>query len=522
MINSVVNGKEDPIQIQVGDIDKCFDKLWLQKTTNGLFEAGIQNDKLNLLYNENRSTKVAIKVNNQITRRVTMRDLELQGSVWGSIKCTVSMDKINKIMLANDNLTYKYRGDSEIKLGVLGMIDDTLGISKCGTAAVAKNAVLNSFIETQRLTMSKKKSVVLHVGKKSKCLISCPTLRVHDSEMKTAESVRYLGDIVSASGSLRPCIDDRRSKGWAKVAEIEGTLSAMPDRRRVIIGLKLRETKLCNGMLYSTEAWTNISDKEIERMEQVDLAALRTIIGGGHSRCPKPFYYLEYGLIMFRHIIMIKRINYHYHIITREDKELIKRVYMKQKESPIKGDWIHAVRKDYEFIGENLENMEDCIKNTSKDVFSKNIKYKVYQAAFKSYLELKESCRKKMSNLTYEQFVIQDYLTSTQFNSEEKKLLFSLRSNCYPAKNNFKNMNKGNLKCIMNCDAIETQIHIFEHCEPVLSRLNLTETPTLNSIYGSPSEQKSAVEIFLKIDKMRRHMIKNLLPGEDNARTQDN
>ena len=83
-------------------------------------------------------------------------------------------------------------------------------------------------------------------------------------------------------------------------------------------------------------------------------------------------------------------------------------------------------------------------------------------------------------------------------------------------------MNKGNLKCIMNCDAIETQIHIFEHCEPVLSRLNLTETPTLNSIYGSPSEQKSAVEIFLKIDKMRRHMINNLLPGENNARTQDN
>ena len=132
-------------------------------------------------------------------------------------------------------------------------------------------------------------------------------MRVHDSEMKTAESVRYLGDIVSASGSLRPCIDDRRSKGCTKVADIEGTLSAIPDMRKVKIGLKLRETKLCKGMLYSTEAWTNISDKEIKRMGQVDMAALRTIIGGGHSRCPKPFYYLEYGLIMFRHIIMIKR-----------------------------------------------------------------------------------------------------------------------------------------------------------------------------------------------------------------------
>ena len=52
--------------------------------------------------------------------------------------------------------------------------------------------------------------------------------------------------------------------------------------------------------------------------------------------------------------------------------------------------------------------------------------------------------------------------------------------------------------------------------------MNLTETPTLNSIYGRLSDQNSAVEVFLKIYKMRRHMVKNLLPGEDNARTQDN
>ena len=213
-------------------------------------------------------------------------------------------------------------------------------------------------------------------------------------------------------------------------------------------------------------------------------------------RCPKSLYYSEYRLIMFRHIIMIKRINFNYYIIIWEDHDLIKRVYLKQKESLLKGDWIHSVRKDYQFIGEELENMEDFIKNTSKEVFSKIIKHRVYKAAFKSYLEMKEWCKKKMSQLTYEEFKIRDYLTSTQLNSEEKRILFSLRSNCYPAKINFKNMNKGNLKCSLNCDEIETQIHIFENCEPVLSRLNLTQTLPLNSIYGSLSEQKSAVELF--------------------------
>ena len=201
-------------------------------------------------------------MNNKVTRRINIRDTEMQGSVWSSLKCVVSMDRVNKVMLADDSLCYYYRGDPNIPLGVLGMVDDTLGVSKCGVASVKKNAIINSFIEEQRLTLSKTKSSVLHIGNKSKCLTPCPTLHVHESEMKTADSVRYLGDIVSASGSRRPCIEDRRSSGWAKVSDITGQLTAMPENRKIEAGLKLRETKLCNGILYSTEAWTNISDRE--------------------------------------------------------------------------------------------------------------------------------------------------------------------------------------------------------------------------------------------------------------------
>ena len=43
--NSVVNGQEDPIDIQVFDIEKCFDTLWLQECINDMFETGFNNDK---------------------------------------------------------------------------------------------------------------------------------------------------------------------------------------------------------------------------------------------------------------------------------------------------------------------------------------------------------------------------------------------------------------------------------------------------------------------------------------------
>lgn len=88
VINSVVNDKQEPIQVQVMDIDKCFDKLWLESTTNALFDAGVQNELLNLLYMENDSAKIAIKINGQLTKSVYVRNVEMQGNVWGSLKCT--------------------------------------------------------------------------------------------------------------------------------------------------------------------------------------------------------------------------------------------------------------------------------------------------------------------------------------------------------------------------------------------------------------------------------------------------
>ena len=48
VINYVINGKEQPVQVQVQDAEKCFDKMWLQATTNALHDAGLNCDMLNL------------------------------------------------------------------------------------------------------------------------------------------------------------------------------------------------------------------------------------------------------------------------------------------------------------------------------------------------------------------------------------------------------------------------------------------------------------------------------------------
>ena len=308
------------------------------------------------------------------------------------------MDKLNKSMMTEDTLKYHYKNDQNIPIGVLGMVDDTLTISECGVQSVSKNAVLNSFIENQRLTLSEEKSCVIHIGNTRYCQEKCPTLRVHNNDMKVASSARYLGDILTEKGGSYDTIQKRRHEGWGKVSEIMGLISEIPSGSfRIQIGLKLRETKLCNGLIFNSEAWSSLSERDIERLEQVDLSLIRSLTGA-HSKTVKEFLYLELKILKLRHILTIRRIMYHFHIITRDDSETIKKVYLKQKEASVKGDWIRLLAQDFEFIQE--EQKDDEIVKLGKKEYFRHIKSKVENAAFLLYSNhIRNNRRKKQRTL---------------------------------------------------------------------------------------------------------------------------
>ena len=156
------------------------------------------------------------------------------------------------------------------------MVDDTIGVSKCGNTAVQLNSVINSFIETHCLTLSKEKSSVVRIGSKLKCKVQCPKLKVHDSDMSEADSIKYLGNIVTSQGGVTETIKDRRKKGWGKVATILGIIKEVDmGSRRVEVGLLLRKTILVNSLLFSAETCSGIKEAEIRRLEQVDQHLLR-------------------------------------------------------------------------------------------------------------------------------------------------------------------------------------------------------------------------------------------------------
>ena len=84
---------------------------------------------------------------------------------------------------------------------------------------------------------------------------------------------------------------------------------------------------------------------------------------------------------------------FHHHILSRTDNELIKKVYIKQKEESIKGDWFQTLQIYFKFIGEEINDQQ--IMKMTKTEYKKYIQVMIEAAAFHYYPSLKEKKKEK-------------------------------------------------------------------------------------------------------------------------------
>ena len=75
----------------------------------------------------------------------------MQGSVWGSLFCTATIDKLAKLVYSREHMLYKYKG--EVSVPPMEMVDDILTLQKCGLTSSAINSEVNAFIEQKKLTL---------------------------------------------------------------------------------------------------------------------------------------------------------------------------------------------------------------------------------------------------------------------------------------------------------------------------------------------------------------------------------
>ena len=94
IFNEAVNApNKKPLDVQIFDVSKCFDKLEYYHTANDLYRAGVSNDKFVLIANSNKSCEVSIKLPwGKSSSSSIIKDVEMQGTVLAPLKCSLSID----------------------------------------------------------------------------------------------------------------------------------------------------------------------------------------------------------------------------------------------------------------------------------------------------------------------------------------------------------------------------------------------------------------------------------------------
>ena len=382
IMNAAKQNKSEPVDIDVYDVHKCFDTMWLAESINDLYDNGIQNDKLSLIYLSNKCAKFAIKTSSGKTNQISIEQKVMQGRVWGGLMCTTTMDKLCKLVYDNSSLLYKYRG--HVLVPPLEMVDDVVTASKCGTTAITLNETVNTFIELKKLKLSAGKCSQIHVGKKVNV---CPAHKVHGEDMKKSDQEKYLGDFVTKKANSKDTLEDRINKGNGALSQMSAILSDIPLRKR-----RLRHAWFLNACLFNSEVWIGFNQQDLHPLEIIDKHILR-LITGAQQKVPSEMLFLETGELPLKYVIIVRRLMYYQEIIKRHENELIKRVYTAMKKDPIKGDWINLVVDDFKFLDMTLEDEEE-IENLSKNEFRSFVIKQIRYAAFKDLEEVKDSHEK--------------------------------------------------------------------------------------------------------------------------------
>ena len=505
VINSVIRGKEDPVDIQIYDLEKAFDALWLEDSLNDVYDNLTQenrNDKISLLYETNKVNMVAVKTAVGLTDRVNIPTVVQQGGISGPILCSNSIDKIGKKCRDRGQHYYLYK--NSVRIFPLAFVDDLNGISKCGSQSLSLNTFINTQIELKKLRFhttdakGSSKCHKLHIGRDAH---DCPALKVHGTDMQQVKDDRYLGDILSSDGKNSKNIKDRISKGVGIIANIFNLLDTISlGQYHFEIAVLFRNSMLISGTLTNAEVWYNFSNSEIQEFEQLDQLFFAKLLGVPRTT-PSEAYYLEPGVLPVTAILKGRRVNYLHSILLRDPSSMLYKFFITQWHNPTKGDWSLQVRADLEDL--DIPCSFEFIKSKSTNTFKTLVKKKVQSFAFKS-LKSKQQKHSKMVNVRYDNLKMQSYLLSSELKLEEKRTLFKYRVRMAKFGENFRGGARS-IPCPLCNTHLDKQEMSFD-CPSIRKEIDVKGN--ISDIYEEEIDTDT-IQTILKIANFRKLKLEN-------------
>ena len=167
IINGIIHDvmsskKKKPVLLQIYDYQQMFDAIELKEALSDIYDVGINDDNLPLIYKANNDVRMAVNTPNGLTDRQSLKNVVLQGDTFGSILASVQVDSIAKDV---EQSGYGYKYKDVLPVSLLALVDDMIGVTTAGFRAQQMNAVINVKTAEKRLQFGVSKCKSMLVGK---------------------------------------------------------------------------------------------------------------------------------------------------------------------------------------------------------------------------------------------------------------------------------------------------------------------------------------------------------------------
>jgi hypothetical protein len=328
----------------------------------------------------------------------------------------------------------------------LCLLDDLFTISPCGYQTTKLSQFINSKTAEKRLQFGTSKCIKLHVGQTCNAAL-CKDLYVDGwktevetdpvtgkcsqsehyggmEKMKVKQEQTYLGDEISADGKHGKNVKARSNKGLGIITQITQILdSVLFGKHYFEVAMVLRASLLLSSLLLNSEAWVNLTDRDIRELEKTDEILLSKILEC-EANTSNTFKYLELGIVPIRFEIMKRKIIFLQYILKQDKESMMFKVFKATCENPIKNDFVEKCKKYLQQL--NIKMSFEEIGQMSNMKFKNIVKQKTEEAGFK-YLLIEKNKQTKIADLNYENLEMQEYLNDGNRNTRISKLIFKAR-----------------------------------------------------------------------------------------------
>ena len=338
IIHETLSSKNNkPVTLQIYDYTQMFDSMSLEEAVSDLFDSGITDNTLSLLYEANKNIKVKVKTPYGLSAETTFEKIVLQGDTWGPIMASNQVDTFGKQLIEEEpEFIYKYKG--YIPIGVLGMVDDIAGVSESGSKAVQLNSYINVKTAEKKLQFGPDKCHTLTIAHKSQTVFETDLFIDHWKEthneqghheetfegkvkMTNVTEQKYLGYVLSDNGSNMNNIMAKQNRAIGIKKDIQYLVKGL-GKYTLEGGMIYLNSLLRSSILFAAETMYDTKEVEYRLIERIEEDLLQKIFKTG-SGCPIFQLYLESGHIPARFAIKRMKVIFFKYIISQDEGSLM-------------------------------------------------------------------------------------------------------------------------------------------------------------------------------------------------------